>query len=263
MAGDWYPPGVHDDSPLPADPAFLAGVYARQLRAAAGEFRRAGPRDRTGPGDESDTRRKQTVGRILIAAFDRGLVPGDDFKPIRDAIAFHRDPDGPPCDGTPPTTRRARGPYNLFIDLAGGYRGRARYPRAGDPRVLDPADRPDPGEVSGGLLPRYSPVLLAMSEHERAAAACELLADILESGPRPPTAPAPVAPLPALMAASDLADRLGRPLAAVETFLRRFRATSEGCFVEVDTGVQNEPKYLYRTAVVWPALQGWVGQTGG
>jgi hypothetical protein len=60
--------------------------------------------------------------------------------------------------------------------------------------------------------------------------------------------------LTALMSAADLAKLLGQPTDRVETFLRRYRADHPDCCTEVDSRRTNEPRYLYRTADVWPAL---------
>jgi hypothetical protein len=60
---------------------------------------------------------------------------------------------------------------------------------------------------------------------------------------------------PALLAAADLARKLGQPVQRVETFLRRFRVTHPDCFEGVENHRRNEPRILYRTADVWPALQ--------
>jgi hypothetical protein len=61
--------------------------------------------------------------------------------------------------------------------------------------------------------------------------------------------------LSVLLSAPDLARILGQPPQRVETFLRRLREDSRECFMETNNPRPREPKYLYRTAVVWPALQ--------
>ncbi len=58
-----------------------------------------------------------------------------------------------------------------------------------------------------------------------------------------------------LLAASDLAQFLGQPVKRVDGFLRRYHLTHPDSRVEVDTPRRNEPRFLYRTADVWPALQ--------
>jgi hypothetical protein len=63
--------------------------------------------------------------------------------------------------------------------------------------------------------------------------------------------------LPPLLSAGDLARVLQQPVARVESFLRRHRVTYPDCCTEVEEGGRrkNEPRYLYRTADVWPVLQ--------
>jgi hypothetical protein len=61
--------------------------------------------------------------------------------------------------------------------------------------------------------------------------------------------------VPEMLSAPDLAQLLGRDVAPVESFLRRFRKRYPDCFREVEGARRNEPKYLYRTAIVLPALQ--------
>jgi hypothetical protein len=63
------------------------------------------------------------------------------------------------------------------------------------------------------------------------------------------------ADLPQLLSATDLAARLRQPPDRVETFLRRRRASHPDCYIEGDNPRKNEPRYLYRVADVWPALQ--------
>jgi hypothetical protein len=61
--------------------------------------------------------------------------------------------------------------------------------------------------------------------------------------------------LPTVLSAADLARALEQPGSRVESFLRRFREDHPDSFTEVDNPRKNEPRYLYRTADVWPALQ--------
>lgn len=63
-----------------------------------------------------------------------------------------------------------------------------------------------------------------------------------------------VDPLPSLLSAAELAKRIGQPVARVESFLRRYRAKHPDCFIESSCSRRNEPRYLFRTADVWPAL---------
>jgi hypothetical protein len=87
------------------------------------------------------------------------------------------------------------------------------------------------------------------------------LASVLEKLPprkRPPepefALPA-LATLPPLLSAADLARQLRQPMRRVETFLRRYhREEHQDCRTEVPNPRKREPKYLYRTADVWPAL---------
>jgi hypothetical protein len=67
--------------------------------------------------------------------------------------------------------------------------------------------------------------------------------------------PAFVSTVPPLLSAADLANQLGQPIPRVESFLRRFREDSPDCAIEIDNPRPREPRYLYRTKEVWPALQ--------
>jgi hypothetical protein len=62
-------------------------------------------------------------------------------------------------------------------------------------------------------------------------------------------------PLGAFASASDLARHLGRPVPAVESFLRRSRDNHPDCYVETEGRRRNEPRYLYRVADILPSLQ--------
>jgi hypothetical protein len=74
-------------------------------------------------------------------------------------------------------------------------------------------------------------------------------------------------PLPVMLSAADLARSLGQPVSRVESFLRRFRESHPDCSIQVDSPRKNEPRVLYRTADVWPALQqqlpNWRKRTNG
>jgi hypothetical protein len=64
--------------------------------------------------------------------------------------------------------------------------------------------------------------------------------------------------LPEFAAAPDLARLLQQPLKRVDACLRRLRKQLPDCYVEVEEKKdrrRNEPRYMYRTADVWPALQ--------
>jgi hypothetical protein len=73
--------------------------------------------------------------------------------------------------------------------------------------------------------------------------------------PQTPPASQEVAPLSEYLSASELARRLNQPAARVETFLRRYREKHLDCAVTVDSRCKNEPRYLYRSADVLPALK--------
>ena len=60
---------------------------------------------------------------------------------------------------------------------------------------------------------------------------------------------------PVLLSAADFARHLDQPASRVETFLGRYRRTHPDCAIEVPNPKRTEPRYLYRTADVWPALQ--------
>jgi hypothetical protein len=80
-----------------------------------------------------------------------------------------------------------------------------------------------------------------------------------DQNPRPDKL-VPVATLvPALLSASDLAERLGLTKNAVEVFLRRYRADYPDCATENEGRRRNEPHYLYRVADVLPNLKAHFG----
>jgi hypothetical protein len=60
-----------------------------------------------------------------------------------------------------------------------------------------------------------------------------------------------------LQSSKDLARKLGPSvkLAAVESFLRRYRAKFPDCAMPTDSPRRNEPRFLYRVADVLPALK--------
>jgi hypothetical protein len=64
--------------------------------------------------------------------------------------------------------------------------------------------------------------------------------------------------LPEFMSAADLARHLGEGVNAVETFLRRYRRDHEDCYRQDHEEMprRNEPRFLYRTRDVLPALRG-------
>ncbi len=76
---------------------------------------------------------------------------------------------------------------------------------------------------------------------------------------KPPAPPAKTETiLPALLSASDIASRIQKNSKSVTSFLSRFAERNRDCRVENESKRKNEARYLYRTAVVWPAIQKWV-----
>ena len=73
-------------------------------------------------------------------------------------------------------------------------------------------------------------------------------------GQPPATHPSP-APPPALLSAADLARLTGESVDKVDSFLRRYREDYPDCYVVNESKRKTDPKYLYRTADVLPALQ--------
>jgi hypothetical protein len=70
-----------------------------------------------------------------------------------------------------------------------------------------------------------------------------------------PVAPAIPAPPPVLLSAADLAKLTGLSVDQVDSFLRRYRENYPDCYVRNESKRKTDPKYLYRTADVLPALQ--------
>jgi hypothetical protein len=68
---------------------------------------------------------------------------------------------------------------------------------------------------------------------------------------------------PPLCSARSLAEALGQPYAAVESFLRRYRETYSDCYETVESPRENEPKFLYRTKDVWKRLLAHFGKNDG
>jgi hypothetical protein len=66
---------------------------------------------------------------------------------------------------------------------------------------------------------------------------------------------AEVAPMPIFAGAAELARRLGQRTDRVESFLRRLREQFPDCYINTEQPRVNEPRYLYRTADVWPLLE--------
>jgi hypothetical protein len=62
-------------------------------------------------------------------------------------------------------------------------------------------------------------------------------------------------PPPALLSAADLASLTGQSVDKVDSFLRRYRENYPDCYVQNESKRKTDPKYLYRTADVLPALQ--------
>jgi hypothetical protein len=93
----------------------------------------------------------------------------------------------------------------------------------------------------------YNDVLADLREHH--------LLDAPGNTPPPPVPPAEADVWPAFLSASDIARRLGQPAKRVDTFLRRFARNNKDCRVANDNAHRNEPRHLYRTADVRPALE--------
>ena len=64
--------------------------------------------------------------------------------------------------------------------------------------------------------------------------------------------------LPLMLSASDIAKRIKQNSKSVSSFLTRFADKNRDCRIENPTKRKNEPKYLYRTTEVWPALEKWL-----
>jgi hypothetical protein len=87
-----------------------------------------------------------------------------------------------------------------------------------------------------------------------------------ESGPETHRAPeAPTAPSPAgesqvpdllsgPLSARDLAERLGKRLPGVESYLRRLREKLPDCCIEDTLRRRNETRFYYKPEIVWPIL---------
>ncbi|MBN9523299.1 hypothetical protein J0H58_33100 [bacterium] len=140
-----------------------------------------------------------------------------------------------PIDALPPgvASRLA----DLLRDLE-----RFRLCELEDPNGLHLRARDTTREVEAALLPLAS----GAGGHERE---------------NPPAEPATV--LPQLLSAPDIAKMVGRPREAVTSFLSRYAQTHPDCRVENQDRRSNEPKHLYRTANVWPALREWLRRQPG
>jgi hypothetical protein len=80
----------------------------------------------------------------------------------------------------------------------------------------------------------------------------------MSTSPTPTTddaSPDTEASLSPLLSAADLARHLQKNRESVATFLRRYREKFPDCVEKVDTPRKNEPRYLYRSRDVWPALK--------
>lgn len=121
--------------------------------------------------------------------------------------------------------------------------------------AADKTDSPPPVDATGAFQPhlkRKQPPV--DSEVKPAAPAAESTnetpaADDVEHS----------AVLPELLSAPALAKHLGQTPGRVESFLRRYRDKYPDCYREADGKRRNEPRYLYRTRDVLPALQSWDG----
>jgi len=115
---------------------------------------------------------------------------------------------------------------------------------------LLPAEPEDLGTLSC-FLREWLESAVALVEHARDASGrkegCDTLASIRKDEQSED--------LPQLCSAPDLARRLGLNVNLVDSFLRRLRGVKRDCYVESDNPRKNEPRYLYRTADIWPELQ--------
>jgi len=64
--------------------------------------------------------------------------------------------------------------------------------------------------------------------------------------------------LPALLSASDIANRIKRKPKSVSSFLSRLAEKKRDCRIVTESKRKNEAAYMYRTAEVWPALEKWM-----
>ncbi|MFO0805091.1 MAG: hypothetical protein U0791_18450 [Gemmataceae bacterium] len=64
--------------------------------------------------------------------------------------------------------------------------------------------------------------------------------------------------LPVLLSASDIARHISRNPKSVTSFLTRLAVRLPDCRIENESKRKTEPKYLYRTADVWPSLENWL-----
>jgi hypothetical protein len=97
-------------------------------------------------------------------------------------------------------------------------------------------------------------VLTEITPEEETTASTEARDSATESDPNIVATP-PVGVPPELCSSSDIAALLKQPPDRVDTFLRRYREKHPDCFVPVRSPRRNEPRFLYRTAEVWPALE--------
>lgn len=110
----------------------------------------------------------RSCGDLIIAAVRAGVLP--DVGGLHQLVAWHTaDDSGDPRNVQ---ARLVRDPANLFIDFVGGNLVSARLEK-GRLVVVGPA--------RGGLAPRIEPEILNLSETERYAVSCDLLADLIES----------------------------------------------------------------------------------
>jgi hypothetical protein len=79
-----------------------------------------------------------------------------------------------------------------------------------------------------------------------------------EESPRIPltdsSTPSLFFPLEPFLCARDLATKIGENAGWVEPFLRRYHEAHPECRIEVPNPKPREPRWLYRTTEVWPAL---------
>lgn len=151
----------------------------------------------------------------------------------------------------------------LVIGWRGSVRLTERVPELAHPAavVFVPATSPPAsawGEARPLVIPLAAVLTLSadgLAVNPAAAAAHLPVAVPTVLGASPPGEPAAV-----FLSAAELARRVGRDEAAVETFLRRYRKAHPDCFTEVPDTRKNEPRVLYRTADVWGPLVAWAAR---
>ncbi len=151
--------------------------------------------------------------------------------------------------------------------LVAGWRGKVglaeRVPELAHPTavVFVPVATP-PQAVWGDVRPLVVPLaaVLTLSADGLTLNPTVLAAHLPVDVPTALGGPPVGEPLTTFLSAAELARRVGRPPAGVESFLRRFRTKHPDCAVGVDDPRKGEPRALYRTADVWGPLTDWVAK---